>query len=72
MYLIFGFELKSMFYFFNFVMQPKWASLKINLTKYGSKPYMKISKIESKDHYIFLATYWNSSYKFGDLEKNYF
>jgi len=30
---------------------------------------MKIRKIESKDHYIFLATYGNSSYKFGDLEK---
>jgi hypothetical protein len=33
---------------------------------------MKNRKIESKDHYIFLATYWNSSYKFGDLEKNHF
>jgi hypothetical protein len=32
---------------------------------------MKISKIESRDHYIFLATYWNS-YKFGVLEKNHF
>jgi hypothetical protein len=32
----------------------------------------KNRKIEFKDHYIFLATYWNSSYKFGDVEKNYF
>jgi hypothetical protein len=33
---------------------------------------MKKRKIESKDHYIFLATCRNSSYKFGDLEKNHF